>query len=129
MATIGSFTSDREGLLIGQIRTLTLDTPVQMEPVTSDTEGAPAYRLYAGEIELGAAWSKTARESGRAYHQVRLDDPSFSSPIFANLIQDEATGQFNLIWNRPKPRVPGKRRGSTASTRPGQGRPAGRKRR
>ncbi len=73
-----------------------------MERVTSDKEGAPAYRLFAGEVELGAAWAKTARESGRAYHQVRLDDPSFAAPIFANLIQAAETGEFVLIWTRPK---------------------------
>lgn len=36
-----------------------------MELVTSDKEGAPAYRLFAGDVELGAAWAKTANESGR----------------------------------------------------------------
>ena len=116
MATIGTFTYDREGFLIGTIRTLTLDTPVQMERVQSDKEGAPAFRLYAGEIELGAAWAKTAKESGRDYHQVWLDDPSFPAPIFANLIADEEAGTFALIWNRPK-RAPARRQ-----RREGQGR-------
>ena len=74
-----------------------------MEPVESQKEGAPAYRLYAGEVELGAAWAKTAKESGRKYHQVRLDDPSFPAPIFANLVEDQDSGSFALIWNRPKP--------------------------
>ena len=102
MATIGTFTTDRDGFLKGQIRTLNLDASVSMEPVTSDKEGAPAYRLYAGDVELGAAWAKTARESGRLYHQVRLDDPSFPAPIFANLVSDDETGNYALIWNRPK---------------------------
>ena len=102
MATIGTFTTDRDGFLKGQIRTLNLDASVSMEPVTSDKEGAPAYRLFAGDVELGAAWAKTARESGRHYHQVRLDDPSFAAPVFANLIEDVETGNFTLIWNRPK---------------------------
>ena len=85
MATIGTFTRDQDGLLKGQIKTLNLSAEVSMEPVESQKEGAPAYRLYAGEVELGAAWAKTAKESGRKYHQVRLDDPSFPAPIFANL--------------------------------------------
>ncbi len=102
MATIGTFTTDRDGFLKGQIRTLNLDASVSMEPVTSDKEGAPAYRLFAGDVELGAAWAKTAKESGRHYHQVRLDDPSFAAPVFANLIEDVEAGNFTLIWNRPK---------------------------
>ena len=105
MATIGTFTTDRDGFLKGQIRTLNLDASVSMEPVTSDKEGAPAYRLFAGDVELGAAWAKTAKESGREYHQVRLDDPSFPAPIFANLIEDADTGAFALIWSRPKPKA------------------------
>ena len=72
MATIGTFTLDRNGSLKGQIKTLNLSAEVSMEPVESDKEGAPAYRLYAGAVELGAAWAKTAKESGREYHQVRL---------------------------------------------------------
>ena len=72
MATIGTFTLDHDGFLKGQIKTLNLSAEVSMEPVESQKEGAPAYRLYAGEVELGAAWAKTAKESGREYHQVRL---------------------------------------------------------
>ena len=102
MATIGTFTPARDGFLQGSIRTLTLDTPAQLEPIHTEAEGAPAYRVYAGEIELGAAWAKVGRDSGRAYHQVRLDDPSFPAPIFANLITDPETGTYSLIWSRPK---------------------------
>ena len=80
-------------------------------------EDEPPYRLYAGEIELGAAWARVGRDSGRSYFQVRLDDPSFPAPVFANLIEDEATGRFSLIWNRPKAAKPAKaprRGGATA---------------
>ena len=102
MATIGTFTTSDHGFLKGQIRTLNLDASVSMEPVASDKEGAPAYRLFAGEVELGAAWAKTGKESGRLYHQVRIDDPSLPAPIFANLVEDRDTGGYALIWNRPK---------------------------
>ncbi len=105
MATIGTFTHDGDGFLKGQIKTLNLSATVSMEPVQSDKEGAPAYRLFTGDVELGAAWAKTAKESGREYHQVRLDDPSFPAPIFANLIEDADTGAFALIWSRSKPKA------------------------
>ena len=119
MATIGTFTLDRDGSLKGQIKTLNLSAEVSMEPVESQKEGAPAYRLYAGAVELGAAWAKTAKESGREYHQVRLDDPSFPAPIFANLIEDEDSGSFALIWNRPKPNT-ATRRGEGNHRSPGR---------
>ena len=67
---------------------------------STPTERAPPLdRLHGGDVELGAAWAKTARESGRVYHQVRLDDPSFPTPIFANLVSDTETGNYALIWN------------------------------
>ncbi len=118
MATIGTFTPAQDGFLHGSIRTLTLNTPAHLEPVTSDHDGAPAFRLYAGEIELGAAWAKTAKESGRAYHQIRLDDPSFPGPIFANLIEDADTGVFALIWSRPRPAKASRRTSALIWSRP-----------
>ncbi|MHC2618178.1 uncharacterized protein (DUF736 family) [Bradyrhizobium huanghuaihaiense] len=38
---------------------------------------------------LGAAWQKTARDTERDYLSVKLDDPSFSAPIHASLIEVE----------------------------------------
>ena len=102
MATIGTFTLAKRGFLQGTIKTMAFNAKISMEPVNSDRQGAPAYRLYAGEVELGAAWAKTAKGSGRAYYQVRLDDPSFAGPIFANLIPNDETGGFALIWSRPR---------------------------
>ena len=101
MATIGTFSLAKDGFLQGAIKTLTLNTEATFEPVDSEKEGSPSFRLYAGEIELGAAWPKTARESGREYHQVRLDDPSLPNPIFANLVINR-DGGFDLLWNRPR---------------------------
>jgi uncharacterized protein (DUF736 family) len=50
---------------------------------------------------VGAAWEKTAESSGREYLSVRLDDPSFAAPIFANLIEQE-DGTHELVWSRPR---------------------------
>ena len=65
MATIGTFTTDRDGFLTGRIRTLNLDATVSMEPVSSDREGAPAYRIYAGEVEFGVIPHPLARAGFR----------------------------------------------------------------
>ncbi len=54
------------------------------------------------KAELGAAWGKTS-EGGRDYLSVKLDDPSFTAPIYANLIEAE-DGTFNLLWSRSQPR-------------------------
>ena len=116
MTTIGTFTPAKDGFLQGKIKTLTLNlAKVTLEPVSSDRESAPAFRVFADGIELGAAWAKTANESGRLYHQVRIDDPSFPAPLFANLIAHKAGASYSLIWNCPK-------RSGTARSRAGPGR-------
>lgn len=51
-------------------------------------------------VEFGAAWQKTSDE-GRDYLSVKLDDPSFPAPIYANLIEVEGTEGLQLIWSRP----------------------------
>ena len=52
-----------------------------------------------GGAEIGAAWSKRSGE-GRDYLGLKLDDPSFNAPIYANLFDDEEGDTFSLIWFR-----------------------------
>jgi uncharacterized protein (DUF736 family) len=49
-------------------------------------------------IEIGAAWRRTSKDD-RVYHSVKLDDPSFTAPIYANLFEGE-DGEHALIWSR-----------------------------
>ncbi len=48
---------------------------------------------------MGAGWSKRSAE-GRDYLSVKLDDPSFNAPIYANLVDDEEGEGHTLIWSR-----------------------------
>ncbi len=97
MATIGTFTKSDNGFA-GAIRTLSLDAKAKFIPADKESDKAPDYRILAGSVEFGAAWKKTA-QNGREYFSVRLDDPSFAMPIFANLIEDE-DANHQLIWSR-----------------------------
>ena len=54
-------------------------------------------------MEIGAAWAKRSNE-GRDYLGLKLDDPSFTAPIFANLFDDEDGEGYSLIWSRPNGR-------------------------
>jgi uncharacterized protein (DUF736 family) len=65
------------------------------------TENAPSHRVYVGRAEIGAGWSRTSNED-RPYLSVKLDDPSFVQPIYANLFADEDGETYNLIWSRPR---------------------------
>ncbi|WP_063690606.1 DUF736 domain-containing protein, partial [Bradyrhizobium stylosanthis] len=64
-------------------------------------ENAPSHRVYVGRAEIGAAWSKRSEE-GRDYLSLKLDDPSFNAPIYANLFDDEAGDGYTLLWSRPR---------------------------
>jgi len=98
MAQIGHFTRGDDGTLNGTIRTLSLNVKARFVPAeTSSNEKAPALRVFAGPVEIGAAWKRTSKDNA-PYHSVKLDDPSFPTPIFANLVEDE--GGYALIWSR-----------------------------
>ena len=66
---------------------------------TGDNENAPSHRVMVGKAEIGAAWPQRSKE-GRDYLSVRLDDPSFTAPIYANLFDDEDADTYTLIWSR-----------------------------
>ena len=100
MANIGTFKKSGNELQ-GEIVTLSLQTKnVRIVPETNRAnDNAPSHRIYVGRAEIGAAWSKRSNE-GRDYLSVKLDDPSFTAPIYANLFADEDAETFTLIWSR-----------------------------
>jgi uncharacterized protein (DUF736 family) len=102
MANIGSFKKSGQELQ-GEIVTLSLQTKgVRIVPETDRTsDNAPSHRVYVGRAEIGAAWSKRSTE-GRDYLSVKLDDPSFNAPIYANLFDDGDAETYTLIWSRSR---------------------------
>ncbi|MBB3594782.1 uncharacterized protein (DUF736 family) [Rhizobium sp. BK529] len=98
MATIGTFTSNETGFS-GSIRTLALNVKARIARIDNPSDKGPHYRIYAGAVELGVAWQKTS-EQGRDYLSVKLDDPSFSAPIYATLSEVEGEDGYQLIWSR-----------------------------
>ena len=99
MAQIGTFTRDESKVFSGSIRTLTLNVRATIRPVDRDNDKAPDHRVFAGAVEIGAGWSKAARETGAEYLSLKLDDPSLPSPIYAQLVQGD-NGEHKLIWSR-----------------------------
>lgn len=100
MANIGSFTKTSDGFK-GEIVTMSVqqkNVRIVREADTSN-DNAPTHRVFVGRAEIGAAWSKTSRDN-RDYLSVKLDDPSFVAPIYANLFDEEDGKTFNLIWSR-----------------------------
>lgn len=102
MATIGSFKKVNDEFQ-GEIITLSVQARgVRIVPETRPMgDNAPSHRVFVGRAEIGAAWSKRSNE-GRDYLSVKLDDPSFNAPIYANLFDDEDGEGFSLIWSRSR---------------------------
>ncbi|MFN3624539.1 MAG: DUF736 domain-containing protein [Hyphomicrobium sp.] len=105
MATIGTFKKTGNNEFVGEIVTLSVQAKnVRIVPESSrSAENAPSHRVFVGRAEIGAAWSKRSNE-GREYLGLKLDDPSFTAPIFANLFDDEDGEGYSLIWSRPSRR-------------------------
>ncbi|CAN7326517.1 DUF736 domain-containing protein [Aminobacter sp. LjRoot7] len=102
MATIGTFKKSANNEFTGEIVTLSvLARSVRIVPETRTTgDNAPSHRVFVGRADIGAAWTKRSNE-GRDYLGLKLDDPSFNAPIFANLFGDEDGDGYSLIWSRP----------------------------
>jgi uncharacterized protein (DUF736 family) len=104
MATIGTFKKSGNEFT-GDIVTLSVQAKgVRIVPETNRSgENSPSHRVYVGRAEIGAAWSKRSNE-GRDYLGLKLDDPSFTAPIYANLFNDEDGETYSLIWSRASKR-------------------------
>jgi len=102
MATIGTFTKNGAGYQ-GAIVTMAVQAKgVRIVPEeTRKSDDAPSHRVFVGGAEIGAAWPQTSKE-GRDYLALKLDDPSFAKPIYANLFGDEGGETHSLIWSRPR---------------------------
>ncbi|WP_295194266.1 DUF736 domain-containing protein [uncultured Brevundimonas sp.] len=98
MTTIGTFHKSGDDYL-GEVITLSVQAKnVRISPDTpANVETGPTHRIFVGRAEIGAAWTRRSAE-GREYLSITLDDPSFSAPINANLVETK-TG-FSLIWSR-----------------------------
>jgi uncharacterized protein (DUF736 family) len=102
MAVIGIFTATKDGGWSGTIRTLTIDVKARLVPNDNrENEQAPAFRVFAGRSELGAAWrARTTGENARDYLSVRLDAPSLLEPISAALFEASNGKEAQLVWTR-----------------------------
>ena len=105
MATIGTFKKTGSNEFTGEIVTLSVQAKnVRIVPETTRSgDNSPSHRVYVGRVEIGAAWAKRSNE-GRDYLGLKLDDPSFTAPIFASLFDDEEGEGYSLIWSRPNGR-------------------------
>ena len=100
MANIGNFTKTGTGYK-GEIVTMSVQQKnVRIVAETEQaSENAPSHRVFVGRAEIGAAWSKQSQE-GRDYLSVKLDDPSFASPVRAAFFENEKERTGVMVWKR-----------------------------
>ncbi len=106
MAVIGTFAASKNGGWEGSIETLTINAKVRFVPNDNQAgDNAPAFRLFAGKSEIGAAWrQRSAGENPRDYLSVRLDDPSL--PLLSAALFESSDGkEAQLVWRRTEPSV------------------------
>ena len=102
MPIIGTFSAAQDGYA-GTIKTMTLTARVRfVANDRKDGDGAPDFRIFAGNTEIGAAWRKTKQGSEETYLRVKLDDPAFPQPIWGALLESSDDGVVRLIWSRDR---------------------------
>lgn len=105
MSAIGYVTKKEDGSYSGNISTMSVKTPISIVPNKSkEHEKQPDFRVFARGAEVGAAWNRKGKVSGKSYVSVCLTAPEFGErKIYANL--GPAAGQDDpdvhaLIWNQ-----------------------------
>src|SRR5215469_7740673 len=102
MSVIGMFTPTKDGGYEGTIRTLTIDLKARFVPNDNrSSDSAPAFRVFAGRSEIGAAWRAQPNGTDRkAYLTVSLDDPCLPNAIHAALFDGTENQTAQLVWSR-----------------------------
>jgi uncharacterized protein (DUF736 family) len=109
MATLGELTRQDDGAYTGELRMLSFHTQLRMVPITRPHDKAPDFRLYGRSpngkaVDVGAAWTKTGRETGETYVSLKIDIPELPQVYYATLgraAEQDDPDCMAIIWNRP----------------------------
>lgn len=103
MPAIGHVTRTSDGGFKGQLRTLSIQTGIEIVPNESKaSESQPDYRVLSEGVEVGAGWMRRSETSGRDYVSLSLAAPEFGPRrLYANLgrAAGEDENSIALIWN------------------------------
>ncbi len=104
---IGYFTKTKEGNFSGSIVAIGgVFSQVTLEAVKAEGND-PNYRVTTLGVDLGAAWDKTSKRTGKSYVSVSLKSPFIPSQVYAALVETNESGEFALVWSEPKPKSNG----------------------
>ncbi|MGV2497485.1 DUF736 domain-containing protein [Pelagerythrobacter aerophilus] len=104
MPAIGYVAAQDNGTFKGQLKTISIreDIIIAANPrKTSDVQ--PDYRVYVGDVEIGAGWNRRSEASGRDYVSLSFAAPEFGPRrLYANLVRaagEKRDDRFAILWN------------------------------
>ena len=105
MPAIGFVTKQKDGSYKGELRTLTIQTPIEIRPnLQKVNDRQPDFRVFAAnDVEIGTGRIKIGESSQEQYVALQLAVPEFGPRrLSANL--GPAAGQddkdvYAIIWN------------------------------
>jgi uncharacterized protein (DUF736 family) len=106
---IGSIKQNDSGIFIGRVSTLTVAITIALREVRSTNPKAPRYEIHAlnqasrSWVQVGALFELFAKETGEAFFNGKIDDPSLSQPLYISAFRQE-DGSYNIVWQRPQRR-------------------------
>ena len=101
--------SDSLGTITGYIQTLDSRLALRLAGDESQCDSkSPSHRIYARtrmgtEVEVGAAWTKTAKAGPRAgerFLTLSIDYPGLVSALNVAAFSDQASGEWIVLWRR-----------------------------
>ena len=98
MAMIANLAKQKDGSFIGTLLIPSLrGQKIVLTPVEKKGKG-PELRATIGAYEAGAGWKRETETT--TYVSVKLDDPTFSRPIYCALFK--TPDGYALLWDRPR---------------------------
>lgn len=83
----------------GELRTLTIRAELVFVPVYGVKGSvAPSHVIQCNGVEVGAAWR--ADTGGGKGLKVRIDDPTFPTPLMGDLTPEDEGPGYVLTWRR-----------------------------
>ena len=87
----------------GKITTLAFSAQIDLMPLEGGSDGAPDYRVYHKEREIGAAWVRGARKRDAEFLPLKITDPALGPcAVYPALVQSKTVGTWNLLLNEAR---------------------------
>jgi uncharacterized protein (DUF736 family) len=103
MPAIGYVTQSENGAFTGHLKTLSIRAEITIAAnARKANDVQPDYRVYSGDVEIGAGWNRRSETSGRDYVSLSLAAPEFGPRrLYANLTRASGDDEdrFVILWN------------------------------